>query len=89
MLKTLSEDLKDFVRKCLTTDEKKRLSLKELSTHPLAIRLIDSYNPLILRRGVSSNENQDVVAPVQPESNGINKPKILHHRQNNGGSYSP
>lgn len=65
MLKTLSEDLKDFVRKCLTPDEKKRVSLKEFSSHPLAIRLIDSNNPVLLRRGVSSNENQDVVA-VQP-----------------------
>ena len=28
LLKNLSEDLKDFIRKCLTPDEKKRISLK-------------------------------------------------------------
>lgn len=88
MLKTLSEDLKDFIRKCLTPDEKKRISLKEFSNHPLTVKLIDSSNPLLLRRGMSSNENQDV-APLHTETNGANKPKILHHRQTNAGSYSP
>lgn len=28
LLKNLSEDLKDFIRKCLTPDEKKRMTLK-------------------------------------------------------------
>lgn len=28
LLKNLSEDLKDFIRKCLTSDEKKRITLK-------------------------------------------------------------
>lgn len=28
LAKTLSEDLKDFIRKCLTPDDKKRMGIK-------------------------------------------------------------
>lgn len=50
LLKSLSEDLKDFIRKCLTPDEKKRLSLKEINNHPFTNKLINENGPLLLRK---------------------------------------
>lgn len=81
MLKGLSEDLKDFIRKCLTPDERKRPGLKDIINHPLANRLITETGPLLLRKVTSMNENQDL-PPIQAENQhqGLNKPKILHHR---------
>jgi serine/threonine protein kinase len=39
-MKSLSEDLKDFIRKCLTPDDKKRLGLREVTSHPFITRMM-------------------------------------------------
>jgi serine/threonine protein kinase len=54
LLKGLSEDLKDFVRRCLVCDESKRMSLKEMGSHPLVTRIITDVAPS-LKRIVSAN----------------------------------
>ena len=51
----------------------------------MAVRLIDSNGPLLLRRVTSTNENQEQQSiPAVSDNNGLNKPKILHHRQTTG-----
>jgi serine/threonine protein kinase len=88
LLKGLSDDLKDFIRKCLTPDEKKRLNLKDIINHPLANRLITETGPLLLRKITSINENQDFPAiQTENQNQGLNKPKVLHHR--NHKEYTP
>lgn len=54
LLKSLSEDLKDFIRKCLTTDESRRMSHKDMATHPFAKRIIVDPMPS-LRKLASGN----------------------------------
>lgn len=54
LLKGLSEDLKDFVRRCLVCDESKRMSLKEMGSHPLVTRIITDVTPS-LKRIISAN----------------------------------
>ena len=39
LLKNLSEDLKDFVRKCLVVDQNKRMSLQDFIKHPFVVRI--------------------------------------------------
>jgi serine/threonine protein kinase len=55
MLKNLADDLKDFVRKCLTTDERKRITLREIAAHPFYSRIITDANPVLLRKITSTN----------------------------------
>ena len=74
------------MRKCLVPDEKKRLGLKELSLHPYVSKMITETPPVLLRKVTSTNENQNE-SSQQGEASG-NRPKILHHRQNNGSSFS-
>lgn len=63
LLKGLSEDLKDFIRRCLVCDEAKRMSTKEMAAHPFATRLITDAIPA-LRKITSANENQEVSGQV-------------------------
>jgi serine/threonine protein kinase len=53
-LKSLSEDLKDFIRKCLVPDEKKRLGLRELTGHPFINRIMMEAPPPLLRKATSN-----------------------------------
>jgi len=85
MLKNLAEDLKDFIRRCLTTDERKRITIKEISNHPFYCRAVAEAEPVLLRKITSNNENTDVGSAPLIESYG-SKPKILHHRQPNAAS---
>ena len=39
LFKNLSEDLKDFVRKCLVVDQNKRMSLQDFIKHPFVVRI--------------------------------------------------
>jgi serine/threonine protein kinase len=55
MLKQLPEDLKDFTRRCLTTDERRRITLKEILTHPFYCRAVTDANPVLLRKITSTN----------------------------------
>lgn len=57
LLKNLSEDLKDFIRRCLVSDESKRMSAKDMASHPFFTRISAEVVPS-LRRVVSANENQ-------------------------------
>jgi len=68
------------MRKCINPDEKKRLSLKEVVAHPFVTKLTNECPPL-LRKMTSANENHQEL-PINNEAQGLNKPKILHHRQN-------
>lgn len=60
------------------------MGIKEVTQHPLYIRLVESA-PLLLRKGTSFNENtndpQQNAKPADPSADNSNKPKILHHRQ--------
>lgn len=75
------------MRKCLTPDEKKRLTLKEVVSHPFVNKLTNECPPL-LRKMTSANEN-NLEPPISNEVQGLNKPKILHHRQNVPSNSSP
>lgn len=57
LLKNLSEDLKDFIRKCLVVDQNKRMSLQELAKHAFVNRICDHGVPQLLKKGTSVNEN--------------------------------
>jgi serine/threonine protein kinase len=55
--RNLSEDLKDFIRKCLASDELKRLSLAEFQNHPFILRITEGDGiPQLLRKPTSWNE---------------------------------
>ncbi len=55
ILKTITEDLKDFIRKCLVPDEKKRINLKEFSSHPFIVRISANDIPQLLRKKTNIN----------------------------------
>jgi serine/threonine protein kinase len=57
LLKNLSEDLKDFVRKCLVVDQNKRMSLSELAKHAFVSRICADGIPQLLKKPTSGNEN--------------------------------
>lgn len=57
LLKNLSEDLKDFIRKCLLVDPSKRMSIQEISNHPFIVRICENGIPQLLRKPTSTNEN--------------------------------
>jgi calcium-dependent protein kinase len=54
LLKGLSEDLKDFIRRCLVSEEGKRMSPRELGSHPFVARIVTDAIPA-LKRAVSAN----------------------------------
>ena len=79
LLQSLSEDLKDFIRKCLIPDEKKRFSIKDITQHAFINRIAEEQTPLMMRKITSVQDNQE--QKVNNENNGVNRPKVLHHRQ--------
>jgi len=40
-MKAISEDLKDLIRKCLYSDDKKRLTIKDINNHAFTSRIIN------------------------------------------------
>jgi serine/threonine protein kinase len=55
LLKNLSEDLKDFIRKCLVVDQNKRISLFEFAKHPFVARICGDGIPQLLKKPTSGN----------------------------------
>jgi serine/threonine protein kinase len=88
--RNLSEDLKDFIRKCLASDELKRLSLAEFQNHPFILRITEGDGiPQLLRKPTSWNEpnTKECNTSKDGSSNHIlenmtAEPSSLHHRKN-------
>jgi serine/threonine protein kinase len=88
----LSEDLKDFIRKCLTSDELKRLCLAEFQNHPFILRITEGDGiPQLLRKPTSWNEpsGKECITSTSKETsekhileNMTAEPSSLHHRKN-------
>jgi serine/threonine protein kinase len=86
----LSEDLKDFIRKCLSSDEMKRLCLAEFQNHPFILRITEEDGiPQLLRKQTSCNEpiGRDCNISKDAPSNYLlenmtAEPSSIHHRKN-------
>lgn len=66
--KSLSDDLKDFIRRCLIPEEDKRFTINEMDNHPFIKRIItDAYMdefqsvPPLLNKISSNAENAEVI----------------------------
>jgi serine/threonine protein kinase len=80
--RALSEDLKDFVRKCLVADEARRLSLSEFFNHPFILRITEENGiPRLLRKNTSCNGGEAVREVNFLENKGP-ETVTLHHRKN-------
>jgi len=70
--KNLSDDVKDFIRKCLTIEEERRFGISEMESHPFIKRILndgymDEYQsaPPLLNK-ISSNVENKEPAEVKP-----------------------
>jgi serine/threonine protein kinase len=71
--KNLSDDLKDFIRKCLTIEEDRRISLTEMESHPFIKRTVndgymDEYQsapPLLNKISSNTEKNTENKEPVE------------------------
>jgi hypothetical protein len=62
-LKNLTEDLKDFIRKCLIVDQNRRMGLKEIASHPFFLRISEDQTsnvPLIRKQTAKENQLENV-----------------------------
>ena len=84
----LSEDLKDLIRKCLVSEESKRLGVHEFYNHPFVVRITqDDGIPQLLRKQTSVLEKDPKEQPFNKEvmqnfENHSQNPTSLHHRRN-------
>jgi serine/threonine protein kinase len=86
--RNISEDVRDFIRKCLTYEESKRLNLVDMQNHPFILRITENDRlPPLPKKQTSCSGSEALNANKDNSSHHIlenmtTELASIHHRKN-------